>query len=122
MSSFLVRFAKYPCPILFNSEISILQGNQFYCLSVAMSHISCQLASVEPPSYCWLRSEPVFVAAIPAIGRLIPMCRSHLACAWFYITVAGTMLLLFSLLLACLCVRGCDHHRCRKSHATDEVQ
>ena len=79
-----------------------MQGDQLYCLSASVSHISCQLAAVEPPNHCWLRSDPVWVAAIPPIGRIISVCRSHLACAWLYIAVSGSLLLLLSFLLAIL--------------------
>jgi putative copper export protein len=46
---------------------------------------------------------------------------SHLACAWLYITVTGALLLLVSLLLALVCVRGCDHRRKAKARAQDQV-
>jgi hypothetical protein len=87
-----------------------------------MSHISCQLDVVERPNYCWLRSDPVWLAAIPPIGRIIPLCRSHLACAWLYIAVSGTLLLLLSLLIAILCLRTCDRYTRTKSGSIDEVQ
>ena len=99
-----------------------MQGDQFYCLSASVSHISCQLAAVEPPNHCWLRSDPVWVAAIPPIGRIISVCRSHLACAWLYIAVSGSLLLLLSFLLAILCLRACDRRTKAKTRAADEVR
>lgn len=99
-----------------------LEGNHFYCLSASLSHISCKLSTVvEPPNHCWLRSDPVWVVAVPPIGLIIPVCQTHLACAWLYIAVTGTLLFLVSLLLALVCVRGCDRRREAKARAADEV-
>lgn len=88
-----------------------LKGDKFYCVSLHLSHISCRLHSQERPNNCYLVSDPVYVPSLPPIAALLPMCTSHLACAWLYITVGGTLALLLALSLAVICVRCCERRR-----------
>ena len=41
------------------------------------------------PKFCRFESEPVLVTSRPWLGLLLPMCTSHFACAWIYISAAG---------------------------------
>jgi len=98
----------------------LLQGDHYYCVSVSLSHLSCRLEQVDPPSSCYLRSRPIWIHAKPAIARLIPFCTSHLACLWLYIVVVGGTILVLSLCLAVICVRCCDRRNKHKP-THDEV-
>ena len=99
-----------------------LEGDRLYCVTASSRRISCHLSSVDPPAHCFLKSDPVWIPALPAIALIIPFCTSHLACAWLYIVVAGSILLLMSLLLAVLCVRCCDRRTKHIQRKHDEVQ
>jgi len=97
-----------------------LKGEKFYCVSLQLSHISCRLSSIERPTNCYLQSDPVYVPSLPGIAALLPMCTSHLACAWLYITVGGTLALLIALTCAIICVRCCERRR-DADKPTDDV-
>jgi len=93
-----------------------LAGNRYYCLAVALSHISCRLTMLERPTHCWLESDAVWVPSAPLMATLLPFCSTHFACTWFYIVIGGTLSLLLSLLLAVACVRCCE----RQEHASPD--
>lgn len=100
-----------------------VKGDQYYCVSVHLSHISCRLPSVDSSPNCHLHSSSVFVPALPAIAKLLPMCTSHLACGWLYIAVIGGVALITALLLAVICVRCCERRSRSKQNdkPVDEV-
>ena len=98
-----------------------LPGDSFYCLSVSLSHISCRLATVPTPKYCYLQSEPLWLPQAPIISFLLPLCSDHLACAWLYIVVGAGSCLLVSCVLAVCCVSCCDKCRSSSSRKHDEV-
>lgn len=99
-----------------------VKGDRYYCVTVHLSHISCRLPSVDPNPYCYLQSSPIYVPSLPPIADLLPMCDTHLACAWLYIAVGGGAVLILALVLAVVCVRCCDR-RSREGGEkhTDEV-
>ena len=43
------------------------------------------------PLFCRYNSEPVLLTSRPWLGHLFPMCTSHFACLWIYITVIGNI-------------------------------
>jgi len=101
-----------------------VQGDNFYCVSVRLNHISCHLAAVDPPTFCRLESEPVWIRSRPWMARLIPSCTTELACLWLYLVAGGTVLLVISLVLAVACVRCCDTRtkaKYRSRHDVDQV-
>lgn len=92
-----------------------LRGDRYYCVSITLSHISCRLATLRQENVCYLRASiPVWVPAVPLISTILPFCTSHFACAWLYVTVAGTFLLFTSLCLAILLIRCCRRRKSGK--------
>ena len=93
-------------------------------MSVSLSHISCHLAVLDPPAFCQISSEPIWIEARPWLARLVPSCTTELACAWLYVVMVGTALLVISLLLAVAFVQCCDSRlraKHRSRHDIDQV-
>ncbi len=58
------------------------------------------VATNHRPNFCRFGSDSILVSSSkPWLGQFLPMCTSHFACAWIYITVAGTTFIKLSTLV-----------------------